>query len=220
MELQTGNGILLDFEGLVKYAEQGNAEAQYDLALEYATGECVALDYAKMADLLKRSAKQGYDKAEWILGIFYFFGKYVRKNRNKAFALLEKSALAGNTNAEATLKILMELQADNGNRPDFDGLIKYAMESDADALYELALEFATGKYVPKNYARMAELLKQSAEKGYVKAVHLLGICYYFGKGVRKNRKKAFGLLEESALEGNKEAEKTLKELRDYDCIEK
>jgi len=47
-----------------KSAEQGNAEAQYNLGLMYANGQGVLRDKAKAAEWLKKAAAQGYEKAK------------------------------------------------------------------------------------------------------------------------------------------------------------
>ncbi len=50
-------------------AEQGNAEAQYNLGLMYAKGQGVPQDYAAAVNWWRKAAEQGYADAQNILGI-------------------------------------------------------------------------------------------------------------------------------------------------------
>jgi len=52
-------------------AEQGNAEARYDLGAMYWNGRGVTKDYDEAVRLIRQSAAQGYPPAEYDLGISY-----------------------------------------------------------------------------------------------------------------------------------------------------
>ena len=58
-----GQGVPQDYKQAVKWytkaAEQGNAEAQYNLALVYANGQGVPQDYKQAAKWYTKAAEQG-----------------------------------------------------------------------------------------------------------------------------------------------------------------
>ena len=61
-----------EFEDLTVQANQGDAEAQYSLAVMYDDGEGVDEDSSKAIEWLKKSANQGYAKAQYELAWAYY----------------------------------------------------------------------------------------------------------------------------------------------------
>ncbi len=55
-------------------AEQGNADAQYNLGVMYYTGTGVTQDYAEALKWYRLAAEQGYDHAQFKLGWMYAWG--------------------------------------------------------------------------------------------------------------------------------------------------
>ena len=68
---------------LSRAAEQGCAEAQFNLGRCYFYGKGVGLDYAKAAELYRKAAEQGYAEAQYNLGYCYYNGYGVPKNMTK-----------------------------------------------------------------------------------------------------------------------------------------
>ena len=66
-------------------ADQGHAEAQYDLARLYADGQGVPKDETQAFKLVEMSAKQGYAPAATRLGWRYSTGRGVQKDEAQAF---------------------------------------------------------------------------------------------------------------------------------------
>jgi len=62
-------------------AEQGNAEAQYHLALIYDRGIGVKNDDGEALKWYRQAAEQGYAKAQYNLGMMYYFGKGVPQDK-------------------------------------------------------------------------------------------------------------------------------------------
>jgi len=58
-------------------AEQGHAEAQYNLGGMYAEGRGVPQDYGKAAKWFRKAAEQGHAEAQYNLGGMYFRGRGV-----------------------------------------------------------------------------------------------------------------------------------------------
>lgn len=84
-------------------AEQGYADAQFNLGLLYASGEGVPQDMAQAAELFRKAAEQGHVDAQNNLGALYFTGEGVDRNEKKAIEWFEKAAAQGNEEARANL---------------------------------------------------------------------------------------------------------------------
>lgn len=84
-------------------AEQGYADAQFNLGLMHANGESVEKDMLKAAELFKKAADQGHVDAQNNLGVMYFTGEGVERDEKKAVMWFEKAAAQGNADAQANL---------------------------------------------------------------------------------------------------------------------
>lgn len=84
-------------------ANEGNAEAQFDIAYAYFNGEGIERDYASAAMWFKRSARQNYAKAQYNLAYCYMNGRGVPRDYDKAFDLLRQSANNNYKRAQLTL---------------------------------------------------------------------------------------------------------------------
>lgn len=84
-------------------ANEGNAEAQFDIAYAYFNGEGIERDYASAAMWFKRSARQNYAKAQYNLAYCYMNGRGVPRDYDKAFDLLHQSATNNYKRAQLTL---------------------------------------------------------------------------------------------------------------------
>ena len=79
-------------------AEQGDAEAQYNLGCCYANA--VKPDYVKAAKWFTKAAKQGHIDAQLDLGNCYMQGKGVDQNNDEAIRWYESAAEGGNDEAQ------------------------------------------------------------------------------------------------------------------------
>ena len=70
-----------EIEQLRLAAEQGDASAQYNLGVMYATGRGVPKDDAKAVKWYRLAAEQGYARAQYNLGVMYATGRGVLKDR-------------------------------------------------------------------------------------------------------------------------------------------
>jgi len=73
-------------------AEQGNANAQYNLGVMYERGRGVAKDQATAVDWYRKAADQGNAKAQFNLGFRYSAGQDVPKDEVKAYMWLNLAA--------------------------------------------------------------------------------------------------------------------------------
>jgi TPR repeat protein len=113
---KTATGQVLDNDpGLAagwfyRAAEQGYADAQFNLALLYANGEGVPQDMAEAVVLFKKAAEQGHVDAQNNLGALYFTGEGVDRDEQKAIEWFEKAAAQGNEEAIANLEAIRAAQ--------------------------------------------------------------------------------------------------------------
>lgn len=87
-------------------AEQGYADAQFNLGLMYANGEGVPQDMQQAVELFRKAAEQGHVDAQNNLGALYFIGEGVERDVKKAIAWFEKAAAQGNEEARANLEAI------------------------------------------------------------------------------------------------------------------
>ena len=91
---------------LQSLAGKGNAEAQYQLAGLYRSGQGVAKNYKIAAKWFKKSARQDHTAAQYNLGIMYENGWGVTASRSKAKQWFQKASVQGYQQAESKLEQL------------------------------------------------------------------------------------------------------------------
>ncbi|SET30249.1 hypothetical protein SAMN05216326_11961 [Nitrosomonas marina] len=88
-------------------AEQGYADAQFNLGLLYANGEGVERDMQQAVELFKQAAEQGHVDAQNNLGAMYYVGEGVTRDEETAIEWFEKAAAQGNEEAKENLDAIM-----------------------------------------------------------------------------------------------------------------
>jgi len=85
-------------------AEQGDADAQYNLGFLYANGERVTLDYAEATNWYRKAAEQGDARAQLKLGVLYDHGRGMATSDHVESAKwYRRAAEQGNAEAQARL---------------------------------------------------------------------------------------------------------------------
>ena len=84
-----------ELKALISRAADGEAEAQYRLAMKYIYGDGVEENNDVAAGLLERSARQGHVEATYNLAICHHYGYGVREDLKTAFTLYERAAERG-----------------------------------------------------------------------------------------------------------------------------
>ena len=117
-----------------------------------------------------------------LMAVLRFF---IEENNFKEFMILCKtSALQGNSHAQYILGIFYE--------EGILGLERYFENKiEADEKYHNMID----------YKKALKWYKKSADLGYIYAIGHLGLCYLYGKGVKKNADKASKLLEQARENG-------------------
>jgi TPR repeat protein len=102
LTLATGSPALADSHGCglsiarcLPLAEQGDAEAQYELGLIYLNGDDVPQDYAEALRWFVLAAQQGHAWSQWNLGLMYANGRGVPQDYAEAVRWYRLSAEQG-----------------------------------------------------------------------------------------------------------------------------
>ena len=97
-----------DVISLVKKAEQGDANAQFNLALYYEEGKDVEKDMVKAIYWYSKSAEQGNADAQFNLALCYEYGKGVEEDITKAIYWYAKAAEQGDADSQINLGYIWE----------------------------------------------------------------------------------------------------------------
>jgi TPR repeat protein len=193
---------------LQRAADQGDAEAQALLGLQYEEGEGVAADLKKAMSLYELAAAQDYGPAQQMLAVKYLFGaEGVRADPPKAAKLMRSAASQGSSSAQYLLGEMY--RTGNGVTKDFTQAAgwysKAATQGDPEAQFRLALLYGTGAGVPKDDVRAIELYRQAAAQGLATAQEMVGFGYAVGDGVPADRVLAYAWLNLAASQGRAKA---------------
>ena len=106
LEAYNRNDYKKAFELYTLAANQGKADAQYNLGVMYEKGQGVTQDYKKAVELYTLASNQGYSDAQLKLGVMYANGQGVKQDYKKAKKLFRKVCAGGFQNGCDNYKIL------------------------------------------------------------------------------------------------------------------
>jgi len=133
-----------NLQELLKSAEQGNENAQINLAIQYVKTK----EYKQAAEWAKKSALQGNATAEYYLGILYVNGLGVTKNIKKSEQWLIKSAEQGYVAAQAHLSLVYI--GSKKYQQAFMWAKKAALKGNFTAQYNTGYLYASGQGTSKS----------------------------------------------------------------------
>ena len=90
-------------QSIKERAEQGDADAQFNLGFRYDNGEGVPEDDAEAVKWYRKAAEQGYAKAQYNLGLMYDNGEGVPEDDAEAVKWFRKAAEQGYALAQYNL---------------------------------------------------------------------------------------------------------------------
>lgn len=199
-------------------AEQGNAAAQYNVALLYEDGLGVAQNYARAAHWYRLSAEQGDVDAQFSLGLMYNVGRGVPQDHVQAVYWYRQAAVQGDANAQFNLGAMYN----NGH-----GVVQNSVQAmywfnlaaeqghpavdEALATISIAEAYATADaaYDRGDYAEAYRLWLPFAEQGHVGVQALFGYMYSQGLGVAQNDVQAAHWYRRAADQGHAGAQYNL-----------
>jgi TPR repeat protein len=107
-----GQGVPQDFAEAAEWyrraAEQGHADAQFNLGFLYVNGQGIPQNYAESSEWYRRAAEQGYADAQYNLGAMYAKGQGVSRDLVITYALSSLSAAQGNEGARDNRDLALE----------------------------------------------------------------------------------------------------------------
>ena len=92
-----------DMNRILNRANAGDSIAQYEMALRYADGDGVPLNYQEAMAWFAKSAAKGNDKAQWKLGLGYIKGIGVPHDERMAVLWFKRAANHGDVPAQIAL---------------------------------------------------------------------------------------------------------------------
>ena len=202
---------------ILELANKGDACAQYNLGLMYATGRGVERSDEKAREWFLKAAEQGYARAQCLLGLMYQYGLDVEQSDEKAVEWVLKAAEQGYARAQYNLGLmydrLMFVLSDTSVKPSYEKAAKWflkaAEQGDARAQYELGVMYEHGFGVEKSYEKAAGWYLKAAEQGDARAQKNLGLMYENGTGVERSYKKAAKWYQKVAERGFADAQYNL-----------
>jgi uncharacterized protein len=160
-------------------ANDGDAVAQYNLGLMYATGKGVSQDYVMAAIWFRKAAEQGYAPAQSNLGVFYRDGRGVQQAPAEAVVWLRKAADQGDPIGQYCLGLQWEA-GEGVPQQNYTEAIKWfqkaAEQGHAVAKLHLGVIYAEGRGVPQDYIRAHMWFNLAAAQGEQKAIRLLDMA--------------------------------------------
>jgi len=173
-------------------AEQGDANAQYNLGKMYFQGRGVSEDYAVAARWYRKAAEQGEAQAQNNLAFMYSQGKGVPRDYTESARWYRKAAEQGDAHAEYGLGF--EYHYGLGVPPNPAEAVRWYRKA-ADQGYVMALSslgymYYHGQGVPRNRAEAVRWFGKAADRGDEEAQVLLGYLYYHGQDVPQSYAEA------------------------------
>lgn len=187
----------------------GNALAQERVAYMYRKGRGVAKDKEEAIKWYRLSAEQGYAKAQFELG-FMLWGKGgISSRKFKSGALVKggyKYTVKGDDKNQVESYKWVNLAAEQGGSLGMGNakMMRVDMQINLDGMTQLRGERAIDAYLGRQ-----ELigLNARADAGSFAAQYALGMRYYEGDGVRKNKTIAYHWLNLAYYNGMEDARK-------------
>jgi len=194
-------------------AEQGDAVAQYNLALSYLRHDPTRPnptlldppndDYQPALKWLRASAAQNNAHAEYLLGYLYEHGKGVPRDYAKAAENYRAAALQGHSAAENNLASLYQhgqgVPKDMGKA--FEWYLASARHGNPVGQCNLGGLYYQGLGIPRDYKEAARWFRAAADSGSAECQNSLGVSYYKGLGVPLDYTEAARCLRLAAQQG-------------------
>ena len=186
-----------------KDAEQGDANAQFNLGVCYENGQGVEEDVNEAVRWYRKAAAQGVAEAQLNLGVCYANGLGVAEDATEAVKWFRKAAEQGSAAAQCNLGVCHA----NGL-----GVVKDVMDSVkwyrkaaeqgyATAQCNLGVCYENGQGVEADVNEAVKWYRKAAEQGDAAAQCNLGMCYHNGQGVEEDVNEAVKWYRKAAAQG-------------------
>ncbi len=194
-----------------KAAEQGDADAQYQLGKCYDYGRGVTQDFTEAVKWYRKAAEQGDADAQYQLGKCYDYGRGVTQDFTEAVKWYRKAAEQGHAVAQHNLGYCYD--EGEGVPQDYTEAVKWyrkaAEQGNAAAQCNLGYCYDEGQGVTQDYTEAVKWYRKAAEQGNAAAQNNLGFCYVYGRGVTQDYTEAVKWYRKAAEQGHAVAQHNL-----------
>lgn len=160
--------------GLLKQkAESGDASAQVQLGLAYATGDGVAVDETEAVKWFRKAANQGHAAGEYFLSEMYSTGRGVSLDNFEALKWLRRSAEHGDPRGQANLAAMYSegIVVAKDEAEAVRWMRKAADQGFAQGQFGLGVMYAHGQGVPQDEPEALKWYRRAGEQGDVQALN-------------------------------------------------
>ena len=175
---------------LQQKANDGDAQAQFDLALCYANGTDIEKNEELAFNWHKKAAEQGHVNAQFALGLYYFLNPG-RKYFSTLFCRGFNNPSVDRAYYLAVIFALGKNFQDADDDQAFSWFKKASEQNSAEALYWFAQCYLDGIGTQQNEEFAFDNFRKAAEQGCPDAYYWLALCYREGKGCQQNYQLAF-----------------------------
>lgn len=188
---------------LQQLADNGDAQAQFDLAYRYGCGIGVVPDLEQAMSWLNQPAEQGLVEAQLFLGLHHatlnglwslFFSEIKEYQLIYNWVTTKKQGFTepdDNLYRDLESCFSSESSLREQKASAFNWFSKAAEQGCAEAQYWLARCYVSGLGCEQSDKLALDWFKKAAEQGFAEAYYYLACCYRDGKGVEQNQHLAF-----------------------------
>lgn len=147
---------------IISQAEQGDVQAQYELATMYEKGKGAEQNIDEALKWFNKAAENGHIGSMVDLGWFYQNGQYVEKDINKAIDWYEKAAEQGSSQAQVNIAVIYDAGIDVPENNELANMWyeKAAAQWHDTALLNLGANYWRGEGVEQDYEKAWNLLNR------------------------------------------------------------
>ena len=180
-----------------RLAEEGDADALYQVGLFSARGFGTPHSFEQAAELMHKAARAGHPNAKQAAAQYETMAKdEARAKNNDAQAMAELAA---------SYMVLAGSQDKDNAEEDYEASRSWAEQSvkagNGFGYWVLGLLYEHGRGVEKNLEKAAELYEHGADLGNREAQNNLGTFLMQGMGLPQDKRRAFSLFQSAAEQG-------------------
>jgi len=208
-------------------AEQGNADAQFNLGSLYYQGRGVPQDYSEAVRWMRKAAEQNHVFAQATLGSIYAEGVpgAIQKDYPQALmwfvfaaaqgdmeAMQLRDAMANRmtpTQIAEAQRLAREFKPQDVHAKSFRENKALAEKGDAAAQFNVGLMYYTGQGVLRDYLEALDWFRKAARQGNPYAQFNVGFMYEKGEGTPQDYVEAAKYYRQAAERGNRLAQYTI-----------
>lgn len=187
-----------------KAADQGDPGAQVEIGYFYLTGTGVKQDTGQALRWFQRASASGSHMGKLNLAVLYIQGIGVPKDAKLAVNLLNELANANDARGEAYLGMayMLGIGVEKNMMQAEYYFAKAAKQHSPEGNYAMGTLYSVTSDHPHDFERAAGFLRESADAGYVRAKHSLGLILVNHPELTQHEGEALKLLEAAATGGS------------------